>query len=258
VLLQRGEEEFEIEVETGSDPRYRLGFPGWNLIRESPEPTVIGDVRAGEPADKAGLKIGDRVLGADGKQPIGEVELRGLLAASTGRDVELVIQRGEQVLEIVVRPREFEGRGLIGVQFYTVAPRVQHSLAGALGAALRVNREWSKMLFLTLKKFARMEISPRAFSGPIEIARFSKAAMASGMESFLTFLAFISLQLGILNLLPIPVLDGGHILILGVEGVMRRDLTERIKERVMQGGLVFLLVFIGMILFYDVIKAWFS
>lgn len=94
VLLQRGEEEFEIEVETGSDPRYRLGFPGWNLIRESPEPTVIGDVRAGEPADKAGLEIGDRVLGADGKQPIGEVELRGLLAASTGRDVELVIQRG--------------------------------------------------------------------------------------------------------------------------------------------------------------------
>ena len=78
------------------------------------------------------------------------------------------------------------------------------------------------------------------------------------LESFLAFLAFVSLQLGILNLLPIPVLDGGHILILCVEGIMRRDLSEIVKERVMQTGLVFLLLFFGAIIYFDVIKTFFT
>jgi len=75
------------------------------------------------------------------------------------------------------------------------------------------------------------------------------------MRTFLTFLAFLSLQLGILNLLPIPVLDGGHILILGVEGVLRRDLSMKLKERVMQVGLVFLLLVFGFVIYFDAIKA---
>ena len=93
----------------------------------------------------------------------------------------------------------------------------------------------------------------RALSGPIEIAQFSRQAV-TGWETFLSFLAFISLQLGILNLLPIPVLDGGRILILLVEGVMRRDLSARVKERVMQVGLLFLLAFFAVVFTLDIIK----
>jgi regulator of sigma E protease len=93
-------------------------------------------------------------------------------------------------------------------------------------------------------------------SGPIEIARISKEQASLGLQPFLYFLAFISLQLGIFNLLPIPVLDGGHILILLIESVMRRDLSVRIKERVLQAGFVFLLVFAFAVIAMDVLKSY--
>jgi regulator of sigma E protease len=82
----------------------------------------------------------------------------------------------------------------------------------------------------------------------------SREAVRAG-ETFLTFLALISLQLGIINLLPVPVLDGGHILILALEGVLRRDFSDRVKERVMQAGFVFLLAFFGIVIFFDILKA---
>ncbi len=91
-------------------------------------------------------------------------------------------------------------------------------------------------------------------SGPIGIAQVARRALELGPQQFLFLLAFFSLQLGILNLLPIPVLDGGHILILGVEGVIRRDLSEIVKERVMQAGFVFLLAFMGVIIVLDIVK----
>src|SRR5262249_22050084 len=146
-------------------------------------------------------------------------------------------------LDLRVTPRSEGGRGVVGVRFKTAG--LVHVLYGPLGAAaesVRVNLELSKTLFKTLRKLVRREISMRAFSGPIEIARVSREAVKR-LESFLAFLAFVSLQLGILNLLPIPVLDGGHILILCVEGILRHDLSEVVKERVMQAGLVFLLLF---------------
>ena len=109
-------------------------------------------------------------------------------------------------------------------------------------------------MFQTLTRLVKREISVRAFSGPIEIARVSREAVR-GVQSFFTLLALISLQLGILNLLPIPVLDGGHILILGCEGLLRRDLSDKLKERVMTVGFVFLLAFFGLVIFFDILKA---
>jgi regulator of sigma E protease len=120
--------------------------------------------------------------------------------------------------------------------------------------SIRINIDLSMTVFKTLRKLVRREISMRAFSGPLEIARVSREA-ARRLESFLGLLAFISLQLGIINLLPIPVLDGGHILILAIEGAVRRDLSEKVKERVIQAGMVFLLAFFAIIIYLDVMKA---
>ena len=94
----------------------------------------------------------------------------------------------------------------------------------------------------------------KSVSGPIGIAQYARRALFSSPQAFIWLLGFFSLQLGILNLMPIPVLDGGHILILGVEGVLRRDLSERIKERVMQVGFVFLLAFMGVVIVLDIVK----
>ena len=99
------------------------------------------------------------------------------------------------------------------------------------------------------------EVPLRSVSGPIGIAQVARNALSESPRHFIWLLGFFSLQLGILNLLPIPVLDGGHILILAVEGVIRRELSDRIKERVMQVGFVFLLAFMSVVIYLDILKS---
>ena len=247
IELERDGAPLSIELDMGSDSRYHLGFPGWQLLTES-----------GSPAGVAGAKTGDRVLAADDRDGVTELELRAMLEASPGRGIELKIDRLGTTETITVVPRSEGGKGRIGVTFRPVG--LVHrdlSFLEAGAESVEVNLDLSKTLFLTLRKLVGGEISVRAFAGPMEIARASREAVRR-FEWFLGFLAFISLQLGILNLLPIPVLDGGHILILAVEGVMRRDFSDAVKERIMQVGLVFLLGFFAVIMYFDVIKAFFT
>jgi regulator of sigma E protease len=244
-----------VSMSTGSDPVYHLGAPGWRLIQEGGGPPEVELVMGGSPAEKAGLKRGDKVVGLDGRAPQGEMELRALLEKSAGREVRMKISRAGQEQEIVVTPKDESGKGKIGVMFAD-GNRVHRTLSigGAFAASLDWNLDITKSVFQTLSRLVKREISVRAFSGPIEIARVSREAVR-GVQSFFTLLALISLQLGILNLLPIPVLDGGHILILSCEGLLRRDLSDKLKERVMTVGFVFLLAFFGLVIFFDILKA---
>ncbi|MCB1037097.1 MAG: site-2 protease family protein [Acidobacteria bacterium] len=105
------------------------------------------------------------------------------------------------------------------------------------------------------KIFSGRIAAESALSGPIEIAKYSGEAARRGLKDFLYFIAIISISIGVLNLLPIPVLDGGQMMILGVEGVMRRDLSLRIKEAVNQVGLVLILLIMLTVIFFDVKKS---
>jgi regulator of sigma E protease len=255
VTVERGGERLEVSLNTGSDPTYRLGSPGIDLLREDSEAPVVDLVSPGEPAETAGISPGDRVVEADGRPMAGELDLRALLQASPGRRVALTLERDGRRRTVEVVPRDVGGSGRIGVAFR--AAGLVHRELGvgeALREAWRQNVQLSKTLFVTLDRLFRGDISVRAFSGPLEIARYSRQAVR-GLETFLSFLAFISLQLGILNLLPIPVLDGGHILMLGIEAVMRRDLSDRVKERVMQVGFFFLLGFFVLVMYFDADKS---
>ncbi len=255
VLIERDGLQQTIEIETGADERYRMGFPGWELRTSgSGEPIRIGTVVPGTPADLAGLVAGDTIVGAEDQEPIGEVALRALLSLSPGRPVTLQVEREDERFSLTLTPLDEDGKGKIGVTLYTLIPKQPLGAGAAVTAAVRVNIERSSTLFFVLKKLFSGQLSLRAFSGPLEIAQFSRFAVRSGLETFLTFLAFISLQLGILNLLPVPILDGGHILILTVESIMGRDLSEQVKERAMQAGMLLLLAFFGAVLTFDVIK----
>lgn len=255
VLIDRDGEKLTVDVMTGSDQRFHMGFPGWELRTSgSGVPAIVGAVIPDSPAELAGLVSGDKIVGADDQNPIGEVALRALLSLNPGRAVTLHIEREEKQFPVTLTPRDEDGKGKIGVTLYTLIPKRPLGPGAAATASIRVTVERSGTLFFVLKKAFTGQLSIRAFSGPLEIAQFSRFAVQSGLETFLTFLAFISLQLGILNLLPIPILDGGHILILAVESVMGRNLSEQVKERAMQAGMVLLLTFFGAVLTFDVIK----
>lgn len=255
VDIERDGVPMTVSMRTGQDPVYHLGAPGWRLIQDGEGPPEIEMVLGGSPAEKSGLMRGDKVVGIDGRSPQGELELKALLEKSIGRSVTLAIRRAGRELSVVVTPRDESGIGKIGVLF-AEGNRVHHELgfSAAFAASLDWNAGITRSVFQTLGRLVKREISVRAFSGPIEIARVSREAVRGG-ESFFTLLALISLQLGILNLMPIPVLDGGHILILACEGLLRRDLSEKLKERVMTVGFVFLLAFFGLVIFFDILKA---
>jgi regulator of sigma E protease len=255
VELERDGVPQTISMSTGQDPVYHLGAPGWRLIQEGGGPPEVEMVLGGSPADAAGLMRGDKIVEIDQRVPQGEMELKALLEKSIGRNVPLTVLRDGVRKELVVTPKDESGKGKIGVLF-AEGNRVHRELGlgGAFAASLKWNVDITKSVFQTLGRLIKRQISVRAFSGPIEIARVSREA-ARGLQSFLTLLALISLQLGILNLMPIPVLDGGHILILGLEGLLRRDLSDKLKERVMTVGFVFLLAFFGLVIFFDILKA---
>jgi len=255
VEIERGGVRQTLSMSTGQDPVYHLGAPGWRLIQEGGGAPEVEMVLGGSPAETAGLARGDKIVRIDGRAPQGEMELKALLEKSIGRDVSLTILREGVRKELVVTPRDENGKGKIGVLF-AEGNRVHRELGlgGAFAASIEWNVDLTKSVFQTLARLIKRQISVRAFSGPIEIARVSREA-ARGGQSFLTLLALISLQLGILNLMPIPMLDGGHILILGFEGLLRRDLSDKLKERVLTVGFVFLLAFFGLVIFFDILKA---
>jgi regulator of sigma E protease len=254
VAIDRDGSRLTLTLATGHDPIYHLGAPGWRLFNDSAGPPSVDLVLDGTPAAEAGLKHGDRILAIDGVAAAGELELRAKLEKSAGREVTLDIERGAEKKTIAVTPKDDGGKGRIGVQFAD-GNRVHRDLG--TGEAFVASLDWARSVsgsvFQTLGKLMRREIGVRAFSGPLEIARVSRAA-AQTAEGFLQWLAFISLQLGIFNLLPIPVLDGGHILLLTIEGALRRNLPDRLKERVTMVGLVALLVFFVVVFYFDVDK----
>ena len=222
------------------------------LYQGAPVPVVgaamhpqVRDVAPGDPADLGGIEAGDVILAIDG-EPVSQEGLLVRIGRSAGAPLSLTVRRDGRTEEVRVTPVEREDRAVIGVGLWPTEMRVvEPDLMEAFRMSLARNYEWSGLIFETLGGLLTAETSPRQLVGPIGIAQLSGAASESGWLSLFTLMAMISLNLGILNLLPIPVLDGGHILVLGLEGVARRDFSARVKERMLQTGYVALMVLMG-------------
>ena len=255
LLIERQGEHLTKTVHVGADEKFGHGVdPGWDLSWGGDETPVIAQVQPGDPADKAGLQADDRVLVAAGREGISERQFRRLLEASPDTELRLRVERGDEVIDITITPRDDDGLGKIGAMIGLPTVHRDLGLGEAARESLHVNVSNSLLLFEVLKRMITREVPLKSVSGPIGIAQYARRALFSSPQAFIWLLGFFSLQLGILNLMPIPVLDGGHILILGVEGVLRRDLSEQIKERVMQVGFVFLLAFMGVVIVLDIVK----
>lgn len=222
--------------------------------------TEVGGVEPDSPAAKAGLEAGDEIIRA-GNQPVKTwSDLKDVVQASDGRPVALVVARHGSELHVTIEPRPGEGRNLFGEVEKTWLIGVvsagkmeveEISLFTAAWEALYKTTEFSVLTLQTLVKMVTLQVSPRNLGGPVMIAQVAGQQVQRGAREYLLFLAVLSINLGVLNLLPIPVLDGGHLLFFLAELLRGRPLNVRQREVAQQVGLVLLMLVMVYALFND-------
>jgi regulator of sigma E protease len=249
VEIRRGGEAQEIQFRTEKRTRYALGYAGFT----GKFLTRIRSVNPGSPAEKAGLQQGDIVLSVDGRE-IYLFQFIEFLEKNPNRELEFAVDRQGETLRLHVTPR-LEGKvGKIGA--YTEALSVEKKY-GLFGAVARSVRDNVKNTFLIIR-FVRDLILRRAptqqLGGPLEIARVSYMFWQMGFLAMLSWIGLISLQLGVINLFPIPVFDGGQIFVLALEALFRRDFSPKVRQVWMQIGFIIFVFLIVFIILNDIVK----
>jgi regulator of sigma E protease len=253
VTVIHGGETREVDLTPRAQGRDELGYAGWSPCM----PAQIDEVSKGSPASSAGLRKGDRIEALDGKPIVCSQDLINALQKGAGKTVELTVGRAGNDLQLALTPELGNPNGhkqwLIGVGLRLVYVK-QLPWAAALTTSVQENVKSFELSFTALGKILTRKMSTRSLAGPIGIAQMSGEAYRAGLSDLISVTAFISLQLAIINLLPIPVMDGGVIFLLLIESIMQRDLSMAVKERVVQVGLAFLLLLIVFIMYNDLVK----
>ena len=239
-----------VTVRTVSETRFEIGNIG---VLPDINP-IVASVIAGTPAERAGLMAGDVVRAVNGERMVTRTQFIEVVSRNPEREIEMTIERGEQELRITATPYKEGDRGMLGLY---VAEPTRSFTPGPLEAiqlSVQRNIEFSGLIFKTLGGLFVGETSPRQLMGPVAIAQLSGESAQAGWIALFTLMASISLNLGLLNLLPIPVLDGGHILIMALEGVARRDFSMAVKEKMLLAGFVLLMMLMVTVIYNDLTR----
>jgi regulator of sigma E protease len=252
IQVLRGNERRTFELIPIGQTKYEIGDIG---VQPLVHPQIAA-VTPGEPAAEAGLKQGDVILAIDGIPNVQNDELVKHIRSRDGNLVTLTIRRGGATQQITVTPRAKK----IGVQLSPFELRtIEPGFMQAIGMSFQRNWDWTKLIFRTLGGLFTRETSVRQLMGPVGIAELSGGAAQMGWLPLFNLMAMISLNLGLLNLMPIPVLDGGHIAIMALEGVARRDFSVRFKERLLLAGFVVLMALMVTVIYNDLTRVqWLS
>jgi regulator of sigma E protease len=211
---------------------------------------LVGGVEPKSIAETAGLRAGDRITAANGKPVVQLDDFIRAAQAAKGSALALDLLRDGKNVHLVV-PAVPNDLGQLGIQLPSKVQKL--GVGAALQQSLKENARMLRYSFVTISRLVRGDASVKELSGPGTIARISGEMFRQGWVPLLGLMAMISLQLGVMNLLPIPVLDGGHIMILLVEGVVRHDLSLRVKERIATVGFAVLAALMIVVLYNDVI-----
>ena len=225
---------------------------------------VLGDVKAGGAAAKAGLRSGDRVRSIDGTEIADASRIRELIRASgssgVAQPMQWRIERAGQILQVAVTPEIVleAGQKFGRISVYPGQPPEMVLVRyGAIdGLTQAVAQTW-QMSVLTVKMFGKMvigEASLKNLSGPLTIADYAGQSVRLGLAYYLGFLAIVSISLGVLNLLPLPILDGGHLMYYLFEGVTGRPVSELWLDRLQRGGVAIMLMMMSVALYNDVAR----
>ena len=257
----------EVEVALRRDGRVRrlqvtpVGRTEYNLgdLGVGPDiaPQVIGWAPSTTAARDGGIEIGDLIEAVDGRR-VTQQSLIEAINASEGEPLAFQIRREGAAREITLAPEQVGDAWMIGVTLSPFEVRVvEPGLFEAFALSLERNYEWSQLIFRTLWGLLTRETPASQLVGPVGIAQLSGDAAQIGWVTLFRLMAMISLNLGILNLLPIPILDGGHITVLAMEGIARRDFSVRLKERMLLAGFVVLMTLMVTVIYNDLTRvAW--
>jgi regulator of sigma E protease len=255
IVLLRDGKEFTVSVTPTSETRYELGDIG---VLPDVHPRVVS-VTPGQPAEKVGLKPGDVILAVDGAPMTFTRQLSDAIARKANTPVILSLLRGGARQEVKVTPALMGTVGKIGIGMSDEVTMVHPGPLAAVGMSVRRNYEFAGLIVDTLWGLITRQASPRQLMGPVAIAQLSGESAQAGWLALFSLMASISLNLGLLNLLPVPVLDGGHIFIMAIEGVARRDFSTRVKEKMFLTGFVLLMMLMVTVIYNDLSRiAWIS
>jgi regulator of sigma E protease len=214
----------------------------------------VGEISKGSAAERAGLKTDDVVLGVDGKPITFSYQLKEAISKHPEQEIAMSILRGGQKQTILATPARQGDEGLLGIRIgddtYTDKPPVGE----AITRAVTMNIEMSRLIFKTLGGLFTRQTSPKQLMGPIAIAQLSGESAALGWIALISLMASISLNLGLLNLMPVPVLDGGHIFIMALEGLARRDFSQAVKEKMLMAGFAVILMLMVTVIYNDLTR----
>jgi regulator of sigma E protease len=224
-------------------------------------PALVSKVEKGKPADHAGMQVGDEIRTVNDipVQSGNAIGLFSVLQTTKDSPVRIAVQRNGQIKELLVKPELLPGPTgdayRIGIEIPLEVRTERLPFQTALKTAFVDCKKNSTVIFgLLARLFSGHGSIIKQFSGPVGIMEESGRAAQAGFIVLMQFMALISLNLAIFNLLPIPILDGGLMLMLLVEGIMRRDIKQEVKERVYQAAFVFLVLFAAVVIFNDVSK----
>ncbi len=256
LTIERGARRFDTNVTPILSDRTGLGSAGWDERGQ----IQLGEVQADLPAAKAGLKTGDLIIAVNGQPMHSLARFHEVTEKSAGRPLDIEYERNGQKQSVTVQPTyaKIDGpaRWMIGVipmPKYNVV-NVSLSFPNALRESLRRNGKGALLIVNFLKGMVERRMSPKNITGPIGIAQLSGWAAREGAGTFIALMSDVSLNLAIFNLLPIPILDGGIILMLLVEMTMQRDLSLSVKEAVFKVGFVFIMVLVAFVIYNDIAK----
>lgn len=226
------------------------------------KPTV-GEVLQNSPALYAGLKQGDKVLEIDGKKISKWFDMAQLIQQSPDKPLNFKVERNGEIIQFTITPEKKESKNIFGEKVVVgqigIKPAEDFFIKkeaplNALNKSIQKCYEIVELVYLTIVKIFQRAVSPEVIGGPIFIFQVAERTAQQGLISFLSFAAIISINLGLINLLPIPVLDGGHILFFLIEGIRRRPLSEKFIAVSQKIGIIFLIALMMLAFYNDILR----
>lgn len=258
VLRGGGEQHLSVRpgltrLKTRTSARFDIGTIG---VLPDVYPS-IRSVLPGERADKAGLKAGDLIESINGKRMVFASHVSEAISKHPDEPIRIAVRRDGAVQEIAVTPALQGKVGRVGISISDATRSFTPGPLEAVGLSLQRNGEMAVGILRTLKDLISGDASPRQLMGPVGIAQLSGESAQAGWIALFGLMASISLNLGLLNLLPIPVLDGGHIFIMALETVARRNFSLQVKEKMLFVGFLVLMTLMVTVIYNDLTRiAW--